>query len=56
MKKPAKISLGIVIIIAILFFFGLRTPLIVNGNIRHTRTYTSYGPIVPPRSLLDQAI
>ena len=31
MKKPAKISLGIVIIIAILFFFGLRTPLIVNG-------------------------
>jgi len=31
MKKPAKISLGIVIIIGILFFFGLRTPLIVNS-------------------------
>ena len=31
MKKPAKISLGIVIIIAMLFFFGLRTPLIVKG-------------------------
>ena len=31
MKKPAKISLGIVIIFAILFFFGLRTPFLVKG-------------------------
>jgi hypothetical protein len=31
MKKPAKISLGIVIIIAILFFFGLRTPFLIKG-------------------------
>lgn len=31
MKKPIKISIGIVIIIAILYFFGLRTPLMING-------------------------
>jgi len=31
MKKPAKISLGIVIIIAILFFFGLHTPFLLKG-------------------------
>jgi hypothetical protein len=31
MKKPIKISSGIVIIIAVLYYFGLRTPLLVNG-------------------------
>ena len=31
MKKPAKISLGIVVIVAILFFLGLRTPFLIKG-------------------------
>jgi hypothetical protein len=31
MKKPTKISLGVLVLIAVLYFFVLRTPVVVNG-------------------------
>ena len=46
MKKPAKISLGIVIIIAILFFFGLRIPLIVKGIKKQIKPGQSIGQVL----------